>query len=438
MTSQGTQAASHPRIPRPRDLATYTALMSTWHGESDAPDGDRREPPRDGRDDDWRYREGRDDDGPPRDERYGGPDGDGGDGDGGDGDRGDGDGVQEDRPRRRLLRTMIVAVAVVALLGIGAVAAYLVYLNNTVSGNLTYDALLPTAGAPLTDEDGAVVTGEDGSTVTATAPPERPVTAGESLNILLVGTDTRDPSGERGRSDVMVLMHISDERDRVDLVHFPRDLFVDIPGHRTNKLNAAFAFGGTPLLVQTLEPLIGVPVDHAVLVDFDRFQAMTDAIGGVDVKVAEASPGFSQGTMFMDGATGLTFVRERYALSQGDISRGERQQAFIKAILQKALSRETLTNPARLATFADAATSNLVVDEGFDMGRMRELALSLRGVRGDDIHFVTAPWTGIGSDDFAGSIVLLSEEQMAELAEHLAQDTMEDYVDDVSPTSGFG
>ena len=135
---------------------------------------------------------------------------------------------------------------------------------------------------------------------------------------------------------------------------------------------------------------------------------------------------------------GLEFVRERYALSQGDISRGQRQQAFIKAVMQKALSRETLTNPARFASFVDAATTNLTVDDDLDMGEMRSLALAMRNVRGDDIHFVTAPWTGIGSDDWAGSIVNPAWDQVDVLAEHLRSDTMEDYSDPVSPQSGFG
>jgi hypothetical protein len=70
-----------------------------------------------------------------------------------------------------------------------------------------------------------------------------------------------------------------------------------------------------------------VPIDHVAIVNFESFKAMTDAIGGVDVNVAEASTGFPEGVMTMDGATGLEFVRERKELSQGDISRGERQQA---------------------------------------------------------------------------------------------------------------
>ncbi|MGB3828116.1 MAG: LCP family protein, partial [Ornithinimicrobium sp.] len=293
---------------------------------------------------------------------------------------------------------------------------------------LTYEPLMPDATAEVTTENGTMLP----------VPVERPEESGEALNYLVLGSDSRDLDEERGRSDVIVLAHISDDRSRVDLVHFPRDYFVDIPGSSApNKINAAYSIGGAPLLVETIQPLIGVPIDSVAIVNFESFKALTDAVGGVDVEVAEASPGFPQGTMRMDGETGLEFVRERYALSQGDISRGQRQQAFIKAVMLKTLSSGTVTNPARLSQVVDAATKNLTVDKDLDVAEMRSLAFSMRGVRGDDINFVTAPWTGIGSDDVAGSIVVPAKDQLNVLVEHLQNDTMKDYVDTVSPTQGF-
>ena len=272
------------------------------------------------------------------------------------------------------------------------------------------------------------------------------------ITIRIRRSTARSHAGRRRPVDFVRLTHASDkrieqpaqpwqlrQRDRVDLVHFPRDLFVQIPGsERKNKINASYAFGGAPLLVETLQPLIGVPVDHVAITDFESFKALTDAVGGVDVHVAEASPGFEVGTMHMDGETGLRFVRERYALSQGDISRGQRQQEFIKAVMLNVLTRDTFTNPARLATVVDAATQNLTVDEDLKVSDMRDLGWSLRDLRGGDIHFVTAPWSGIGTDDLAGSIVIPHEAQFEVLREHLRTDTMEDYRDDVSPTQGFG
>lgn len=292
--------------------------------------------------------------------------------------------------------------------------------------------------APIVGEDGQQIAVQDGSTIEATHPP-RPDAAGDALNVLIIGTDSRNPGVERGRSDVIMLAHVNDDRTRVDLVHFPRDLFVPIAGTGgSSKINAAYAYGGAPLLVQTLQPLIQVPIDHVAMTNFESFKAMTDAIGGVEVQVTEAGGGFSAGTHWMDGEQGLQFVRERYSLSQGDISRGERQMQFVKGVMNKALSRETLTNPARLAGFVDAATANLTVDGDLQVSDMRDLAFAMRGVRGGDIHFWTAPWNGIDMHPVAGSIVLMAPEQMEVLAEHLHTDTMESYVDNVSPRQGFG
>lgn len=330
------------------------------------------------------------------------------------------------RRRRRGWRIAIVAVVVLALLTVGATAGYLAFLNNKVANNLTFEPLMPET--EVTTEGGTMLP----------VPVERSEEAGDALNYLVIGSDSRDLNEERGRSDVMVLVHISDDRERADLVHFPRDYFVDIPGSsRPNKINAAYSIGGAPLLVETIQPLIGVPIDSVAIVDFESFKRLTDAVGGVNVDVAEGSPRFPQGTMQMNGEQGLQFVRERYALSQGDISRGQRQQAFIKAVMLKTLSSDTLTNPARLTNVIDAATENVTVDQDLDVAEMRSLAFAMRGVRGDDIKFVTAPWSGIGSDDVAGSIVIPAKGQLNVLVEHLQNDTMDSYVDDVSPTQGF-
>ncbi|MEL4359206.1 MULTISPECIES: LCP family protein [unclassified Luteococcus] len=259
--------------------------------------------------------------------------------------------------------------------------------------------------------------------------PKRSAKAGNSLNFLVVGSDSR--GSDRGRSDVIILAHVSGDRKRVDLIHVPRDLYVSIPGQGKNKINAAYAFGGTPLLVQTLQPLVGVPIDHVAKIDFQGFVKMTDAIGGVTIATDE-------GTKTFNGTEGLAWVRERYHLSQGDFSRGERQMQFIRAVLVKGLSKEVLTNPAELSRFLDAATSNMVVDEKFSTGEMQKLALSLRSLRGSGIKMQTAPWESAGPGPHGMSIVTMSEPQMKVLATNLQNDTMNKYVDNVSPKSGYG
>lgn len=375
------------------------------------------------------------------------------------------------RGRRRggPVRFAATTVGVLVLLVVVAVGGYLFFLQRTVAGNIEHKDLKGDAGITISpdgarqpgqddasqtgdgsevDVDGddgtAPIIGEDGQpidvegTEVPVTSPERDPSAGDALNFLIIGSDSRDLSVERGRSDVIVLAHVDDERERVDLIHFPRDLFVPIAGTGgSSKINAAYAYGGAPLLIQTLQPLIDVPIDHVAIVNFESFKAMTDAIGGVDVRVTESGGGFTAGVQHMNGEEGLRFVRERKSLSQGDISRGERQMQFIKAVMEKALSRETLTNPVRLAGFVDAATTNLTVDDDLKVSDMRDLAISMRNVRGGDIHFWQGPWCGIDMHPVAGSIVLMADSQMATLGEHLRTDTMESYVDDVSPRAGF-
>jgi LCP family protein required for cell wall assembly len=319
--------------------------------------------------------------------------------------------------RRRLRRTIGIAVTLVVLLVIGAGASYLAFLNHTVTANVKHAALLPTPGV-----DGAPAD---------EAPTVAPAAKG-AQNILIIGSDAR--AGLAGaRSDVIVLVHVASDRKTVTLVHFPRDLWVSVPGHGKDKINAAFAYGGAPLLVRTLQGLVGVPIDHVALVDFDGFKNMTDAVGGVNVYAEEASNSrgyaFHKGFNEMDGAAALAFVRERKQLSQGDISRGRRQQAFIKALMLKSLSKDVLANPVTLARFVDAATSNLTVDNGFSVAKMRSEAFALRNLRGKDIAFVTAPFSGFGTSPGGASIDVVDEAGMATLGEALQSDAMDTYQD---------
>jgi LCP family protein required for cell wall assembly len=322
------------------------------------------------------------------------------------------------RPRRkgwRVRRVVATTVALLLLLLVGVVAAYLLFLNHTLTANVKHQSLLPTPG----------VSG-------AAAPPARKAAAKDAQNILIIGSDSRTTVAE-GRSDVIVLMHVAADRKTVTLVHFPRDLYVSVPGHGKDKINAAFAYGGAPLLVETLQNLTGVPIDHVAVLGFDGFQKMTDAVGGVDVYVEE--PGSSsaykyhKGYQHMGGAEALAFVRERHALSEGDISRGRRQQAFIKALLLKSLSRSVLTKPITLAHFVDAGTKNLTVDNAFSVSDMRSEAFSMRSLRSSDIAFVTAPFTGFGTAPNGGSIDIVDVPGMQALGEALQNDQMSTYTD---------
>ena len=315
-------------------------------------------------------------------------------------------------PRKHRVRRIIAGVvSILLVLAVGTGAAYLAFLNQKVTTNVKHEALLPTPTA--------------GESVPAKDPAAK-----DAQNILLIGSDSRG-SVTNGRSDVIVLMHISSDRKKVYLVHFPRDLYVDVPGHGKDKINAAYAYGGPQLLVRTLQNLVDLPIDHVAVIGFEGFKAMTDAVGGVDVYAEEAStaPGggaVQVGVNHLNGEGALAFVRERKQLSEGDISRGRRQQAFIKALMLKALSKQTLTNPVRFADFVDAGTRNLTVDNAFSVADMRSQALAMRGLRSKDIVFITAPITGFGTSPQGASIDIVDDALMARLSFALRSDDMSD------------
>jgi LCP family protein required for cell wall assembly len=304
------------------------------------------------------------------------------------------------------------------VLAVGTGAVYVALLDRMVTTNVKHEEMLPTPS------------------VGESVPTESP-SAEDAQNILLIGSDSRD-SVANGRSDVIILMHISSDRQKVYLVHFPRDIYVDVPGYGMDKINAAYAYGGPQLLVRTLQNLVDVSIDHVAVVGFEGFRAMTDAVGGVDVYAEEASidevynEDFTQGwdipvhvgMNHLDGAAALGFVRERYDLSQGDISRGRRQQAFVKALVLKALSKETLTNPVRLAQFVDAATRNVTVDDTLSVADIYSQALAMRNLRSSDIVFITAPITGFGTSPQGASIDIVDDAKMAQLSRALITDDM--------------
>ena len=333
----------------------------------------------------------------------------------------EGDEPRHGRPRRRRrLRRVLIVLGVLLLVLLGGIAAFVGFLGYTVNDNVRQENLLPPAAA-------APVTAPDGSKVP---------TSGVGTNFLLIGTDGRSAT-DRGRSDVIVIVHVPEDPTTVQMIHFPRDLYVSIPGHGKNKINAAYAFGGEPLLVQTLQNMLGIRIDHVARTNFDGFSGMTDAVGGVRVYAEEASNGqgnggpavIHKGWNDLNGTQALAFVRERYQLSEGDISRGRRQLAFVKALLLKATSPETLANPLKIAAFTNAATKNLVVDQNLSIGDMKDYALKLRNIRGNDVVFATAPFTGFAMDPVAGSIDVVDTKGMALLGKALRTDTMDSYLD---------
>ncbi len=256
-------------------------------------------------------------------------------------------------------------------------------------------------------------------------------------NILLLGSDTRgendgsldDLTGQR--SDTIMVAHIPADKQHIYVMSILRDSWLEIPGQGSAKINAALSYGGVPLAVETIEQLIGTRIDHVAVVDFEGFKGVTDALGGVDVESTTSfSAGgyqFFEGAQQLNGDQALAFVRERYSFSDGDYQRARNQQAYLKAVLGKTLSAQTLTDPARLSELVGSIAPYLAVDEGLNSAYLGGLALGMTNLRSSDVSFFTAPTLGTGTSDDGQSIVLIDWDKMAEVKKAFETDTVASY-----------
>nr|WP_269151119.1 LCP family protein [Spelaeicoccus albus] len=229
----------------------------------------------------------------------------------------------------------------------------------------------------------------------------------------------------------MMLVHIDADHENAYAISFPRDLWVPVDGHGHQKINAALAFGGLPLAAKTVEELTHVRLDHVAMIDFKGFAKMTDALGGVTVDVPKTftsrGVSFTKGPQKLDGKEALVFVRERHAFRDGDFQRMRDQQSFLKALLDKTLSRDTLSSLSKTEDLVSTVAPYLTVDRDFTTVQMAKLGWSMRGIRSSDITFITAPNLGTGRAG-AASIVKLDEPGMNKLGKALSNDSMGDYL----------
>lgn len=263
---------------------------------------------------------------------------------------------------------------------------------------------------------------------------ERPSPRAEpGLTILLAGIDSEldastDDFPAAGRSDALMLVRLTADRQHAYVVSLPRDSWVDIPGHGMDKLNAAYSYGGQPLAVRTVEQLTDVRIDHVAVVDMAGFRELTDALGGVTITVPEdvTDPhfvSFPAGTRRFDGAAALAYVRERQGLPRGDLDRVRRQQAFLKAIFEQMGQQD---DPRRLAAAFDAITQTVSVDTGFGTGEMMRLLLGFRKLHGN-ITFLTVPVQGTGQVGDA-SVVFLDTTLGPTFWKAVATDSLDGYL----------
>jgi LCP family protein required for cell wall assembly len=314
--------------------------------------------------------------------------------------------------RRRVLPKILIGLAVLLVAVVGAGLIYAATIDRSLTKNLNRGVDLPT------EESSARPTKEAQETGT--------------LNYVLLGSDSRDPGNEgNGRSDTIMVVHLNAERTKAYIISFPRDMYVDIPGYGKNKINAAFAFGGAPLAVRTLEDLTGVRMDHVVLIDFEGFIRLTEDLNGVTVtnKTAFSSHGFEypEGKITIAGEEALWFVRERKLLPGGDLDRAENQRNVIRAIVQKGLSVQVLSDPTTFINFVGNVAKHLTVDNDLSDAEIRRTALSLR-LTGKDIELLQAPISGFATTRDGQSINVVDTAKLAELSQAIKKDKLSEYV----------
>ena len=263
-------------------------------------------------------------------------------------------------------------------------------------------------------------------------------------NWLIIGSDSRagltadeaaelatgDEAAASGqRTDTIMLLHIPTlgSSHEPTLVSLPRDSSVPIPGHGRLKLNAAYALGGPTLLVQTVETVTGVHVDHYAEIGFGGFAGIVDAIGGVRLCPAEpindplAGLDIPAGCQELDGPQALGYVRTRQS-PRAVLDRVVRQQEFLGALITKATSPGVLLNPLRIVPLAARAPRALTVDNSDHVWHLARLGWAMRSLTGGDAVTTTVPIAGFRRIDDGSSAVLWDREKASELFTALAQD----------------
>lgn len=298
-----------------------------------------------------------------------------------------GPGVTPPPPRRKRrglkIALSIIAVLLVAIVGFGA------YLDFNLKRQ---DVLADYAGRP-------------------------PASAG--TNWLMIGSDSRSDltaeqkkqlatgSAEGSRTDTIMLLHIPDSGVPPTLVSLPRDTLVDVPGHGQQKLNAAFSIGGPKLLIQTVEKLTNLRMDHYAEIGFAGFAGVVDAVGGVNICVEQpiddpkAGLKLAAGCQNLDGAQALGYVRTR-ATPRADLDRIDHQRKFLSALLKKATSVSSVINPFTSVPMALDLTNDITVDSSTHLWHIASMGLAIGG---GDLVTTTVPIGSTPTISGIGSVV---------------------------------
>lgn len=318
--------------------------------------------------------------------------------------------------RKRILFISLAVVCALALGGIGAAWAYINQVDNSLRDDLDTDLLQSLA---VTDS------------------PSDP------FYMLLIGVDKseyRDSSGEYGgsyRTDSMMLARIDPKEKAVTLISVPRDTKVELEGHGTQKINAAYAFGGPSLAVKTVSELAGVPINHYAEIDFDGFQAVVDALGGIEVDVPMeinddmAGGHVDAGQQTLNGEQALILCRSRHNyddIGNGDAIRAANQRLVLSAIMKKVMTSDVATITNTVSTLAEYVTTD------YSVAGIVGLAQSMIGMDVDNnVYTAQVPTTSTYENDLWWEVLNESEwEAMMERVKQGLPPTEETVVDEAS------
>jgi LCP family protein required for cell wall assembly len=264
------------------------------------------------------------------------------------------------QPGRRGRRITLVLGTVVILI-IALVAGSYVWLDGKLNRSVT----LPASTATSAGQNWLITGSDTRSGLSRTEKDE-----------LHVGSDTDT------NSDSLMLLHMGGPTPV--LISIPRDSYVPIPGHGYNKINAALGFGGPALLVQTVESVTGLNINHYMGIGFEGLVDVTNKVGGVNVclktAVHDQNSGVNlpAGCQTLNGTQALEFVRDRDSFATGDLQRIQDQREFLKALLSKATSPAVFLNPFRALPFGSSAASSISVDQGTHLYNLIRAGLALR------------------------------------------------------------
>ena len=296
------------------------------------------------------------------------------------------------QPGRRGRRITLILCTVVVLI-IALVAGSYVWLDGKLNRSVTLPASTTTSAG-----QNWLITGSD----------TRSGLSRTQKDELHVGSDTDT------NSDSLMLLHLGGPAPV--LISIPRDSYVPIPGHGDNKINAALGYGGPALLVQTVESVTGLKINHYMGIGFEGLVDVTNKVGGVNVclktAVHDQNSGVNlpAGCQTLNGTQALEFVRDRDSFATGDLQRIQDQREYLKALLSKATSPSVVLNPFKALPFGSSAASSVSVDQGTHLYNLIKVALALRNPETGTVPVANADY-----QTSAGDSVLWNQSEATQL-----------------------